>query len=1005
MRKLFLLLFTSFIYTLTFAQQQISGKIGDDQGNPLPGVSITVMNKPGGTMSDINGTYSISVSPSDTLVYTMVGMSTQKIAVRGRTAIDVKMLTEVTGLNEVVVVGYGTQRVKDLTAPIAIIKGDEVSKQTTASPMQALQGKVAGLQVVNNGGAPGTGVTVKIRGTGSIGDYASPLYVVDGVFVNNIDFLSDNDIEDITILKDASAAAIYGVRAANGVVLITTRKGVEGRPPTITYDGYVGAQVPVNIMKMTNTSQYVTLQNEANKNTDGYVPLTVAQFNGANTNWYKELLRNAFIQNHSLDVTGAKEKTIYSFGVNYLYQNGILKAQNDYSRLNIRAKVDYQMSENVKVGFSAVLSNHIKNNANATAFFQAFINPPVYNVYDPNNTAAYPVKFASAQSAGLGNEYGNPVALNYYNDNEEKGYNLIPSVYLELTFLQKKLTFRSQFSENLNDSTINDYTPQYFVGGSQGITQSNLVKTFVNNSKKIVDNTLTFKNSYHGKHEVSLMIGNSVRIEQNSFLTGSAVNVPGIDPQSKYLVNGSYTDRSSTDGGYVYDGLSYFARGTYNLNQKYLATVTFRADASSKYQQKWGYFPSVGLGWIMSSENFMKNQNLFQDLKMRVSWGLLGNDNVPANSYTIVGASGSASSGVFGGVLVPGIGAQTVYQNYLKWEVVNEFDVGFDFTMLKKLRGNLDAYSRTTNNVVFSAPIASGGGAINLLGNNGSVRNSGIELTLNWTNNISQEFSYSLGMNATFLKNEVTKVNGYGANGYIPGAMVNGVYATRDFVGKPIGAFYGYKVVGVYQTQSQVYQDPVAPAWAKPGFLKYEDVNGDGKIDQNDMTYLGSPIPWFMGGIDFGLNYKKLDFSVSFQGQLGNKILNQKRMNKTVFPASNYDEDFYKNRWTAAGSSNTYPSAEAMANSNIQQPNSFFVENGAYIRIQNVQVGYTTQAHKLGTVPIPKMRFYISAQRPLLITGYNGFSPDIGGTPNAMGIDNTVYPMQAIYTIGVRAIF
>lgn len=1006
MKKLILLLFVTLIGCLQiFAQQKVSGKIIDDQGIPLPGVSVTILNKQGGAMSDVNGNYTIAAAPEDSLVFSMVGMSSQKIAVGDRSAIDVKLLTEVTGLNEVVVIGYGTQRARDLTAPITTIKGDDISNQTTASPMQALQGKAAGVQVINNGGSPGAGVTVKIRGTGSIGDYANPLYVVDGVFVNNIDFLSDNDIEDITILKDASAAAIYGVRAANGVVLVTTRKGTAGRPPTITYSGYVGMQVPVNILPMANTSEYVTLRNEANKNTDGYVPLTVEQFNGANTNWYKELLRNALMQNHSLDLSGAKEKTSYAFGVNYLYQNGILKSNNDYTRLNLRGKVDYQLSEHVQVGFSTVLSNHTKNNPNANAFFQAFINPSIYNVYDPNNTAAYPIKFASAQSAGLGNEYGNPLAVNYYNNNEEKEYNIVPSVYLELTFWDKKLTFKSQYSENISNTTNNVYTPQYFVGGSQGINQSNLVKTFTNNSKEIADNTLTYRDTYNGKHEFTLMIGNSVRMEKNSFLVGSAIDVPGIDPQSIYLVNGSYNNRSSTDGGYVYNGLSYFVRGTYNLSHKYLATVTFRADASSKYQQKWGYFPSIGLGWVISDEPFMKNQQLFQELKIRASWGLLGNDNVPANSTTIIGSSGSASSGIFGGVLVNGIGAQTVYQNYLKWEVVNEFDVGVDFTIKKKLKGSLDAYTRTTNNVVFLAPIASGGGAVTLLGNNGNVRNMGIELTLNWSNSVSKDFGYSLGFNITALKNEVVEVNGYGANGYVNGAQVNGVYATRATVGKPIGAFYGYKVVGVYQSQTQIYQDPVAPAWAKPGFLKYEDVNGDGKIDQNDITYLGSPIPWLNGGIDFGLNFKNIDFMVSFQGQLGNKILNQKRMNKSVFPASNYDKDFYTNRWTSAGSSDTYPSAEAMANSNIQQPNSFFVENGAYIRIQNVQVGYTIPPHKMGTLTTPKLRLYVSAQRPYLLTAYHGFSPDIGGTPNAMGIDNTVYPMQAIYTLGLKAIF
>ena len=319
-------------------------------------------------------------------------------------------------------------------------------------------------------------------------------------------------------------------------------------------------------------------------------------------------------------------------------------------------------------------------------------------------------------------------AFAYYYNDVVNGYTIIPSMYMEISALNKKLTFRSQLNENLNYTTESNYTPQYLVSGSQGVTVSNLVKTFTDNSKTIFDNTLTYKNVIQKIHEVSLMVGSSIRTEKSTYLVGSAIDVPGFNEQWEYLVNGSYNNLYATDGGYLYNGLSYFSRGTYSMDGKYLATVTFRADGSSKFQQKWGYFPSVGLGWVLTKEDFMKSQHLFQDLKFRASWGLLGNDNVPANSTAIVGASGSGSSGIFGGVLVNGVGAQTVYQNYLKWEVVNEFDAGFDFILLHNLRGNIDFYSRTTNNVVFSAPIASGGGAATLLGNNGSVNNMGVDL-------------------------------------------------------------------------------------------------------------------------------------------------------------------------------------------------------------------------------------------------------------------------------------
>ncbi len=992
-----------------FSQVTIKGKIVDEHNEVLPGVTIQVKNKPVASTTNADGIYSIIANPSDTLVFSMIGQEAQTVPVGNRSVIDIILKTETKQIEEVVVVGYGTQKARDLTSPIVVLKNDAIENQATATPTEALQGRVAGVQIINtNGGTPGANSTIQIRGVGSIGNYAQPLFVVDGVFVNNIDFLSNNDIEDITILKDASAAAIFGVKAANGVVLVTTKKGIPGRPPTVTYEGYAGAQVPVNIMALTNTSEYVRLQNEANENTPGYIPLTVAQYHGANTNWYKALLRNAFMQYHNLDLTGATEKTSYSFGVNYLYQNGIQNANNNFSRLNIRAKSDHKLSDNVMVGFSAVVSSQTTARPNTNAFYQAFINPPIYNVYDTSNHVAYPVLFGSPQSAGLGNEYGNPVAFAYYNNDNVTGYTLIPSIYVELKFLHKKLTFRSQLNENLNYSTENTYTPQYYVSGSQGVTVSNLTKTYQDSSKQVFDNTLTFSDTYHKKHAISIMIGTSTLIEKSNYLQGSAIEVPGFDEQSEYLVNGAFNNRFATDGGSLYNELSYFSRGTYSYDGKYLATVTFRADGSSKFQQKWGYFPSVGLGWELSKEAFMKNQRLFQDLKFRASWGLLGNDNVPANSAVIVGTSGSAASGVFNNTLVPGIGAQTVYQNYLKWEVVDEIDAGFDFIMLQNLKGNIDFYSRTTNNVVFSAPIASGGGVATLLGNNGSVNNMGVELALNWSNKVAGNFTYTIGMNLTYLQNKVVTVNGYGNNGYLPGSTsVNGVFATRAVVGKPIGSFYGYKVDGVYQTQTQIYQDLTAPAWAQPGFLRYVDVSHQGTINQNDITYLGSPIPWLLGGVNFGLTYKKIDFSVAFQGQVGNKILNEKRMDKSVFPASNYDKDFYEHRWHGAGTSNTYPSAAALANSNILQPNGFFVEDGSYVRIQNIQIGYTIPANTIQGIKIPKIRIYLSAERPLTLTNYKGYTPEIGGAdPNDMGIDdNAVYPMQGIYTIGLKAIF
>ncbi len=998
-QKVFYLI-TLFFSTVLYAQAQtitVSGTVTEKtSGMPAIGVSVVVLGTPNGTITDIDGKYSLNNIPANaSLQFSYVGMKNQTIPVNNRKVINISLEDDTKSLEEVVVVGYGTQKVKDLTAPIAVVKKDVFEKQATTNPMQALQGKVAGVQVINSG-APGAGPAVRIRGVGSIGDYAKPLYVVDGVFVDNIDFLNNNDIETMNVLKDASASAIYGVRAANGVIIVTTKRGTKGTP-TITYDGYFAMQVPVNIMKLANTSQYVTLRNEVNKDEPGYTPLTVEQFNGANTDWYDVLLHNAPMYNQSLDVSGGNEISNYSLGINYLYQDGILDVDNNYSRLNLRGKGEYQLSKSVKAGFSTVISNYTHNKPNNDAFFQAYINPSIYNVYDENNTQAYPVKFGSPQiaPANLGNSYGNPYAVAYYQDDLETGYQIIPSMFLEIGFLKDKLRLKTQYNMDLRFIMDRNYRPENLVGGSQGLSQSELVKRYTNYTKQIWDNTLTYSDVFDKKHNYSVMLGNSIRHETNPWLQGTAINVPGKTDSEKYIRNGSANDRKSDDDNEIVNGLSYFLRGTYNYDSKYLATLTVRADGSSKYQQKWGYFPSIGLGWVMSAEDFMTDQKILDYLKVRASWGQLGNDNVPANSSYIVGTAGIPSSGVFGDKLVDGVGAQTVLRNYLKWEVVTEFDLGVDFTLLhNRLSGTLDFYRRVTSDVVFNAPIASGGGTAELLGNNGTVQNMGVEFSLNWNDKIGEDFNYNAGLNLSTVNNKVTEVSNR-PDGKVPGTSVNGMTATYAIVGKPIGSFYGYDVLGIYQTTAETKGTS-----AEPGYFKYRNDDGDGNPD---IVYLGSPTPKLMGGIDLGAGYKRWDFSIAFQGQWGNKILNQKRMKRETFPAGNYDEAFYENRWTGNGSTNEYPSAKAYNASINQKPNSFFVEDGSYIRIQNVQLGYTIPKAKDSKLPL--IRLYVLAQRPLTIFGYNGFTTEISGEPNSTGIDNNVYPMQAVYSVGARLTF
>jgi len=995
MQQKFILFFWFSLLATGIAQAQnlkVSGSILDsDSKEPLPGASVMQKGTTNANIADGNGFFSLTLPVGSTLVVSYLGYLGVEIPVVNENVLRILLKPNTKMLDNVVVIGYGTQRVKDMTAPVSSVKGSDLARQISANPMSALQGKMSGVQIINSG-APGAGPTVKIRGVGSIGDYASPLYVVDGVFVNNIDFLSSSDIEDLTVLKDASAAAIYGVRAANGVILVTTKKG-KTNSHSVSYDGYAGLQVPTNVMKLANTSQYVELMNLANADIPGYVTKSVSDY-PASTDWYNELLRTAPMHSHGLDISGGTDNTNYSVGMNYFYQEGIMNAENDYQRLNFRARLDQKVNDRINVGFNTILTNSNKHNSNNNAFFQAFVNPPIYGVHDAANTAAYPVNFGSGQLYGLGNQYGNPVASAYYNHNKEDGIKLVFSTFAEYSIIPDKLKFKTSYNLDFAFWNQQNYQPEYNVGGSQGLLKSTLSKTFGTSSRHILDNLLTYSDN---KDDLSynLMLGQSTRIETQSWLNGSAMSVPDFDAQSIYLTTGSSQNRNSNDGAYTYHGLSFFTRGTFNLLDKYLASVTLRADGSSKFQDKWGIFPSIGLGWNMSSEDFMSGSK-FEYLKLRASWGMLGNDGVPANSSITLGQTGAGSSGIFGGRLVDGVGSQTVFQNYLKWEIVNEINIGADFEMLDhKLKGEMDLYDRVTSNVVFYAPIATGGGAAELLGNNGTVQNMGIELGLTWTDKITEDLSYNIGMNATTIHNTVLKLQG---RNNIPGAAVRGGYTTKTQVGYPIGTFWGYQVDGVYASEAEALLDPVSGGIRNAGYFKYKDQNGDNKLDDNDKVSLGSAIPWLSLGIDAGLNYGKWDVSATIQGQFGNKVLNAKRMNRDVFTDGNYDLDFYKKAWRNSAKSTKYPSPRAYNSSYTQQANDFFVEDASYIRIQNLQVGYTFDNLKF----VKSMRVYVAAQRPLTLFSYNGFTPEVGGSPIENGIDYSTYPMQAIYTVGLK---
>ena len=1001
---------------------KVSGRVTSTSGEPVAGVSVVVKNTSIGTTTDGAGNYVLTVPDSALLVFSSLGFETQEIPVNGRTTIDVSLkAADASSLQQVVVIGYGTSSRKDLTAPIGVVNPEDLNKRMAASPMQALQGNAPGVQVVTNG-APGGSPTVRIRGVGSFNN-TNPLYVVDGMFVDNIDFLNTNDIGEMSILKDASAAAIYGVRAANGVVIITTKKGKYNMKTRVTYNGYYGVQTPTGKFKLANGAQYAAMQLAKRTAADSArVTLSATKFGGSgvnpttNTDWYDELLSNsAPMYNQSIDLAGGGSKVNYTLGLNYLYQDGIMEAENNYKRYNIRFQLEAKPYDWLKLGITTHLSNFIQRNPNTGAFSLAYMASPLYPVFDATNTLAYPQKYTSSSTLGFANGvFNNPVAASDYWYDRTKGFQLLPTVYAEADIVKSKLTFRSQLSQRYGSSLNQNYLPEYYVDNIQRARVSTLTTTETRSENYILDNLLTYKDS-KGSHHWTLLLGQSVRDER---FRSSQMITDSVPPQQTfwYADQGIRRTNGYTETGFRNTSASWFGRISYDYAGKYLLTATYRADGTSKYQDKWGYFPSVGVGWLISEEGFMKDQGLFDELKIRGSWGRLGNDNVsPSTGYAVV-YTGNDYSGVFNSTATSNGNLQTGYRidpifGTVNWEIVTEWDGGIDFSMLKRrLKGSVDYYHRQTDKLAFERNIPFIG--LRQYGNWGKVNNSGIEVDVNWSDKIGN-LGYQIGGNLSTLKNEVIDLQGLKN---LPGGVAE--FPTLSQVGDPFNFFYGYQVTGIYQTQAEVDADPIAVAnGVKPGYFKYKDQNGDKVLDADDRVNLGSYLPKITYGFNLELNYKDFDFSVFFQGVGGNSILNFNRATRQKFPDMNGDKDFVTGLWTGEGSTNKYPSAIATTQSWNNNASSFYVENGSYLRLQNIQLGYN---FKIGNNNPTSFRVYVTADRPVIFTRYSGVTPEVtapaqlpkdraagpSNTPatfiSGTGYDNNVYPTTAVYTIGVR---
>lgn len=1001
-----IVLFTVFLSSFSMrAQEQItvSGTVTEEStGDPAIGVTVLVKGTTNGTITDIDGNYTLPDVPNNaTLVFSYIGMNTVEEPVNGRTNINITLSEDVRALEEVVVIGYGTSRVKDLTSAITTVRPEEIMKTPASQPMQSLQGKVPGLQIVSSG-SPGSSPTVRVRGIGSYPGRGNegPLYVVDGVFYDDIGFLNSADINTISILKDASAAAIYGVRAANGVILIETKSGQFDKKPEISFDGYYGVQVAQNVLKMSNAEQFVTMVMESGSSTDiNNVDMAMQRYGRSrvnpnvpdvNTDWYKEILRTAPIQNYNVDISGGGSSVSYSVGANYFAQQGMLDMKNEYERYNVRSKLDFNATDWLKLGSNFIWSQSTQYPEEVGAWNLAYFAVPILPVYDESNEAARPERFANAQDIGYRGGQ-NPFPTMSYSNKKHLAKRLLANLYAEISFIPQKLVFRTSYNQSYRSIRARDVLLPYYIGNNFQRPDATLIKRQETFSDITWDNLLTYNDSF-GDHSITVMGGTSFRDESFEKLEAKGLNFPIGQEQSWYIDQAETipVDGVINDGLRQY-GMSYFGRFSYNYANKYLLYATMRADGSSKYQEKWGYFPTVGVGWVLTEEDFWTNRELVNFFKLRASWGQLGNDKIQASDGAL---TTSVVTTALGDVLYSGTTVGGVFSS-LRWELTEETNVGITANFFQnKLSMDADYYIRDTKEAAIDVKIPAVGGTV--LRNVGIIRNSGFELALNWSDQVSGDFRYNVGANISTLKNEVRDLYG---QPYIDGGSAE--FRQRSIVGEPLLAFFGYEVTGVYQNDAEISADPVAVAnGLVPGDLKFRDTNGDGEVNDDDRVVLGSYFPTFMYGANLGVGYKNFDLSVSLMGQNGNKILNRKRGEFIWTNDTNIDADLSVNRWHGEGTSNSYPSSAGLRKGWNQKMSDFFVEDGSFFRVQNIQLGYTIQNQQWFGSDMPSMRIYLTADRPLTLFKYNGFNPEI-----ANGIDTQTYPIPATYTVGLSIKF
>ena len=1019
------------------ADIRVTGSVQTSGGDPLVGATVRVKGSSTGTSTDSVGHFILMVPEEATLVISYVGYQPQEVALAGRTRIDISLTALPGSINEVVVIGYGTARKKDLTGAVSTINAKDINAIPVGGVDQIMQGKAAGVAVTQVTGAPGDGVTVLIRGQASFLG-TTPLYVIDGIpTADGINEISPNDIESISVLKDASSASIYGARAANGVVVITTKKGSNGRPK-VSLNAYTGVQTPEHLIKMANTSQYLNAYNAAATNdfvsggASNRALLPVGMLDTLpNVNWQKAVLKTAPMSDVQLAISGGSEGTKYIVSANYLDQQGMIQ-NSAYSRFNLHTSVVSTLNKIFQVGTNLNLSysktRQVGSSGDGYTAAGGIANPGASIVrYALFRTPATPVIYPNGPYKGQyvdlpatyngNNVFGdglNPVALAANTDRNSYNYTILGDVYLQVTPIAH-LKLKSDFGTNL---IITDFKQFFPTWGIQRIQNSpnTLNQSNMNNFNYNWTNTATYDITM-GKSTLNILAGTEIIYNDTKLITASQNTFINQSSTFQYLSNGTSINPGVGGNESNWALSSLFGRLTYAYDDKYLASFNFRRDGSSRLDpsSQWGNFFSGSAGWRIDKEAFMQNVKPVSLLKLRADYGQLGDQNALGNyGYaSLIGANGYYPFGT-----TPNITA-TIYAKgnpNLKWQTTTMGDVGFDLGLFgDAVTLTADYYRKITTNLLQAPqdPTSAGTVASPAFENNGKILNEGFEFELGYRHTVNHDWSYNINGNLTTLHNDVEALLN---NQPIPAGRVNtNINATSTAVGHPVGAFFMLQQEGIFQTPEEVFTHASQGAPLRPGDVKYKDVNGDGVIDQNDRVFAGSPIPNFTYALTGQVRFKQFDLSLFFQGVSGDKIYNQIAMDIDGFYRPfNVTEKTATQSWHGAGTSNTRPLLSWNDATNNTQTSTRFLESGDYLKLKNLQLGYNFSNALLSRLKISSTRFYFSVQNVFTITKYSGLDPEMTTSadaassndgPKALNIDWGTYPAARTMTVGVNVNF